>query len=527
MSADPSQHPDEPLLPLLTVGQRMDKLRQALCEELNGHEDAAVRELASRLVEIRPEDAINIVLVGQHDAGKSLLVRGLTGREDIAVGAGPLTDSSTAYEWHGHRLVDTPGVAAGVREEHDRIADEALKVADVALFVLTVEGLDDLIHRYFLRVLDQLRSPRPLVIVVNKSGSERNERAVTEADLARTIGPMYDRVPVVWTDAKRWAQADRSSDPREARRSSGLPELAEVITDLVTTAGSTVRLMQPLRAWSDSAQAALRLLSRAASGTGSDLSQVDAAAEQIDSQHDARCRAITRRSDEAVDTLTAGLRSAGPDVDESTLTRLVQRAADVFDERLLEDNVHLDETLSGEVARRADAEVDAPVLDIKSLVQRSLVQLAQSFSGAGARPGGVGHQAVTKLWHSLGGKFRPWGAVKAASRIGRYAGRANVALTVGTAGWELYTLHRDAQRRAEIAGRVVRWHDEAHEHAKTIVQEWREAAALTAQELHQVRADEVARQRLTVLIKLTQSDERARHLVELDGRCHTLIRSLG
>lgn len=514
------------LLPMLAAGELMEGLRQDLHDELSSHEQAEVRGLAATLREIRTTDAINVVLVGQHDAGKSLLVRGLTGRDDIPVGAGPLTDRSTAYEWSGHRLVDTPGVQAGVRADHDAIADEALSAADVVLFVLTVEGLDDVITRYFLQVRRELRSLRALVIVVNKSLSERNDRSVSEADIARTIGPAYDAVPVVWTDAWRWANAATSKDPEQARRDSGLRELGETVTDLLHSRGTTLRLLTPLRAWSDRAQQALRLLAQQASGRD-DLGELDALGAHLDAQQVEAADSVDRRAGEAQALLVATLRRAGPDLEKPELEALVQQAADVFDDRIAADGEQRDEALLAQVAVPQDAGLPAlPRLDARALLQESLQNVARTFSGMGARPGGTGHTMVSEAWHALGGKFKPWGAVNTSRAIGRAASRANVAITVGAIGWEVYSEWGAARARANDLRRLDRWNSEAVKVASEIVDDWRQAAQASLDELHDARLGELARRRLEMLLRLTQADEVAQRLAALDRRCENLIAEL-
>lgn len=517
------------ILPLLEVGRGMERLREELAAELEAHPDPQLQALGLTLPELRAQDAISIVLVGQHDAGKSLLVRCLTGRDDIEVGAGPLTDRSTAYDWNGHRLVDTPGVQAGLRAEHDRIADEALLSADVVLFVLTVEGLDDVIARYFTDVRRQLRSVRGLVVVVNKALSERSDRAANEADVRQAVGPTYDVVPVVWTDAKRWSDAGLGSDPERRREESGLRELGATVTDLVESRGATVRLLTPLRAWSDVAQRALAHL--AADGSGRDqLADLADLAERLDEQHRIALRDLEGRAAEAVAALTAELRKAGPDVEKTQFARLVQTAADVFDDRFAKDGARRDDNLVAQVALALrDDQGDVLALtgiDVRQLLQDGLAQIARTFGDSQAKPGGMGHQVVTQAWHAVGGKFKPWGAVNASRSISRFATRANVALTVGTAAWQLYRDVQDARERAAQVRRTQDWPGLALQHAESIVAEWQQDAERALEEVHEARAAEVARRRLDVLLKVTEGDEAAERIAGLDRRCLALMRSL-
>ncbi len=515
---------DVPLLPLLALGAQMERLREQLREALISHSDARVQSVADDLPDLHVDDAINIVVLGQHDAGKSLLVRCLTGRRDIGVGAGPLTDRSTAYDWSGHRLVDTPGVESG-RTEHDAIAEQALRAADVVVFVLTVEGLDDVIAQYYLRVRRQLRSIRGLVIVVNKALSERSDRAVSEADIAQAIGPSYDLVPVVWTDARRWDEAAEALDPELARTESGLPVLADTITDLVRGQGATVRLLSPLRGWSDAAQQALALLSTDESGRA-ELSELDALASDLEHQRQTAMDDVRDRADEAIVRLVADLRSAGPHLEQTDFERLVQKAADVFDDRVAEDGARRDAAVVARHATPAQQRLDVPQVDVRRLLQESLSKVSRTFSGTGVRPGGAGHRWVLETWHSVGGKFKPHGAVNASKTIGRLATRANQAISAGAVALEIYNHYRDAQVQADRAAAVAAWRGESVHIADEVVAHWRTDAELAVEELHQVRADDVARRRLTVLLRVTDADESAQRLLDLDQQCHQLIDEL-
>lgn len=513
----------EPPLELLAVGEAMKRLQGGLVAELARHPDAAVQRLGQDVTDIKPSDNLNIVVVGQHDAGKSLLARCLTGREDIEVGAGPLTDRSTAYEWNGHRLVDTPGVRSGHRE-HDQIAGQALKAADVVLFVLTVEGLDDVIAEYFTTVRREMRSVVGLVLVINKALSERNDRAVAEADLARTIGDTYNLVPVVWTDAKRWADAP-DDDPLGWREQSQVRELATVVTDLLEGSGAVVRLLRPLRSWSDTAQEALRVLSKRSSGDSADLQQLDALAQQLDEQYVEQVRAIERRTREAEQMLLDGLLVAGPDISRSAFERLVQRCADHFDERNVQDGAALDDALVAVQGARHDGDV-VPLVDVPSLLRQTLNQVSRTFSGPGARPSGAGHEVVKVIGHALGHTFGSWGIVRIARNIGSIAGRLNVALTVANVAWAVFSDARSAQQRARDLQRLNNWPDEAATTARTTTSQWAVSARSNAEQLHQVRTDEVARRRLDVLLRLTSTDQSAVSFVELDRRSRELIRVL-
>ncbi len=219
---------------------------------------------------------------------------------------------------------------------------------------------------------------------------------------------------------------------------------------------------------------------------------------------------------------------AGPGIDEPTLTDLVQKAFDVFEDAVSQDGADRDAALERWRPERkaTGTEVAVQEVDLTALVQKSLGQVARMFSGAGARPGGAGHTIVYNTWKFLGGRFRSWGAVNASRTIGKVAGRANVALTVGSAGWELLQARRQAQMAAAQAQAVADWNAGSFALAQGIVQPWQDQALLALETVHDVRFRDVARQRLAVLARLSERDEEAAGLLDLEASIEQLCESL-
>ena len=84
-------------------------------------------------------ETIRLVFAGQYSAGKSSILKMLTGREDIAIGAGITTQQAYTYDWNGIEVVDTPGIHTQLRPDHDEISYEAIASADMLVFVVTNE----------------------------------------------------------------------------------------------------------------------------------------------------------------------------------------------------------------------------------------------------------------------------------------------------------------------------------------------------------------------------------------------------
>jgi len=105
------------------------ELRTRLEHVLRNSADEKVRELAEALpgFDIVKEThgdekslpPLTVAFVGQYNAGKSTIIKALTGLENIPIDVNVCTDKVTAYDWNGIRLLDTPGIHAGY-PEHDK-----------------------------------------------------------------------------------------------------------------------------------------------------------------------------------------------------------------------------------------------------------------------------------------------------------------------------------------------------------------------------------------------------------------------
>ncbi|MBQ6005418.1 MAG: GTPase domain-containing protein [Selenomonadaceae bacterium] len=108
---------------------------------------------SSRLPKTFPDDSgkIKLVFVGQYSAGKSSIIKMLTG-EDVAIGAAITTQDSTPYEWNGLEIIDTPGIETELRPDHDEIIYEQINHAALLIFVITNEGFSQRMGYHFRKL---------------------------------------------------------------------------------------------------------------------------------------------------------------------------------------------------------------------------------------------------------------------------------------------------------------------------------------------------------------------------------------
>lgn len=174
---------------------------------------------ASRLPKTFPDDSgkIKLVFVGQYSAGKSSIIKMLTG-EDVAIGAAITTQDSTPYEWNGLEIIDTPGIHTELRPDHDEITYEQINHAALLIFVITNEGFSQRMGDHFRTLaIDQKRAAN-MVLVVNKMdrtalGNVPEQQQVIYEDLKKVTKPHDPKeLYISFTDTDSYFESLKETD---------------------------------------------------------------------------------------------------------------------------------------------------------------------------------------------------------------------------------------------------------------------------------------------------------------------------
>ena len=140
-----------------SASRRLNLLIGKTCDFLSKNGQDSIREaMMAELESVKQRKYIKIAFVGQYSSGKSTIISALTGNRDIKIDANVATEIVSEYEWNSIVLMDTPGISAGKKEEHDQRTMQALKECDLIVYVLTSQLFDNLIFNDYVKMACRL-----------------------------------------------------------------------------------------------------------------------------------------------------------------------------------------------------------------------------------------------------------------------------------------------------------------------------------------------------------------------------------
>jgi hypothetical protein len=487
---------------------------------LSGSGDDRLHHLAEELN--RPMGAtLSVAFIGQYNAGKSSLIKELVPTAQVTIGANVATDAVVETQWNGLRLLDTPGVRAG-RTEHDEVTEHAIASSDLLVFVITAELFDATIANYFRTVvLDRGRGSECL-LVVNKAAQDAGTEATKREQIDQVLAPLTtDDVPVVFTDARSSAWARDTDDPKERAELlelSGMSDLVHAVDAFARRSGLRATLTTPVYEAMDAIDQAIEILGgdEEAQATFDVLAQQHKTLQRHRHQLDETVRdLIVQARNEIVSVgegtaadMTADDDSGGQqanldgaDLEAERLGKLLyMRIEEVVAEAASKVSLELHEQqreleLVAELGLRPTATTADPRLETarkgspqddlnftSAQLKKSLSKIS-TFFAENSDAGQKGHQMVYKTGKRLGVKFKPWGAVKTARRLGKVA----EGLGFVVSGWEIYSDYKNDQQEADqeralielrraVRTHFTTWADDLRQHAELSFTSYLEAS---------------------------------------------------
>ena len=183
---------------IVAFNKKYEELKNQVSQAMETVENSLEITLDSSILQnlhVDTTQKVNIVFVGQYSAGKSSIIKMLTHDADIQIGAGITTQSYTPYEWQNLEIVDTPGIQTGLREDHDAITDQAIRKADLLVFVTTPGSMNPTLLHYFNKLAYDMGKADQMILVVNKMNSA-GKSDVLYQDLQEILAQSYGTYPM-------------------------------------------------------------------------------------------------------------------------------------------------------------------------------------------------------------------------------------------------------------------------------------------------------------------------------------------
>ena len=481
------------MLKIAEYAQRAAELKSKAVSAFN----AAGLELSIK--ENADSGSIKLVFAGQYSAGKSSILKMLTGRNDIAIGAGITTQKAHTYDWNGMEVVDTPGIHTELRPDHDEISYGAISSADMLVFVVTNELFDSYLADHFRKLAIDRDKAGEMILVVNKmerasEGNTLAQQEVIREDLRKVLAPYTpEQLNLCFLDAESYLDSieERDDDPEvadELYERSGYATFVDTLNAFVAEKSIPSKLTTGLYLLEDELEKAVHALEPKSSDT-----DIDALEENYMQQRHVLFSSRNQIQQEVKDVFTlaaAEIRGIGLDAAnllvegckqndvEEELEKAVRRADDIT-EKCQQDAIQLIETRLTEMGQALDlienaeftqqlktrltGKFDALPENVQKLLggagpglQKAGQAVADKAYKAGVQgglkltnfSGSSVHEIVLKAGHAVGYKFKPWQAIKITKGVA-IGGKVLGVLGVGFSVFMQIKSDRDADKLSE------------------------------------------------------------------------------
>lgn len=441
-------------------------------------------------------DAIRLVFAGQYSAGKSSILKMLTGRVDIAIGADITTQQAHIYDWNGIEVVDTPGIHTQLRPDHDEISYDAIASADMLVFVVTNELFDSYMADHFRKLAIDKDKAGEMILVVNKmertaEGNTDEQQNIIREDLKKVLEPYTpEQLNLSFLDAESYLESveERAEDPEladELVARSGYAQFIDTLNRFVEEKSIPSKLTTELYVIDDLLEKAIKELQPKSSD-----SDLDALEESFTQQRYLLIEARGRMQQEVRNiyaTAASQIRDIGLDaanllVDgceqdevEVELQKSVRKAEDIIEKcqgdaieiinaRLSEIGQQLEVIENSEFSMRLKSRLTGKFEGLPEGIKKIITNAGPGFQKAGQTvinkaykagvqgglkltkfSGSAIHQMVLKVGHGVGFKFKPWQAIKVTKGIA-IGGQILSAFGVGLSVFLQIKADRDEER---------------------------------------------------------------------------------
>lgn len=424
-------------------------------------------------MELKRKDKLYIALIGQYSSGKSSIVSALTKNQDIGIGQNVTTDKASEYEWNDIILVDTPGIGTQ-NMEHDSIAYRYMDLADLLIYVVTVQGFDAIIANDFRKIAFEQNKASKMMLVVNKTSLEPFEnKSNWENHIKTVIEPLeLETLKVTFIDARDYLDSLNEmdiEDKKELEICSNFEEFIKNINEFITEKKIIGKLVSELNiiekylsnildkiTMNEDTIKIIELISRKKRIIENSRDKIN---KEIDYEIDSLCIKIIDISNKLIDKLSIEMNKteikidfedANYDIERESnecikqietiineeLDKLIKQLNELketplYDEILIEfedSGKNIDFNIKykekrdmAKIKKLPDAVTNiAKFLDIGGSGFKDWCINAQNVEkGLKAVSGSDAHKFVLDIGHFFGKKFKPYEAIKIANKIGK------------------------------------------------------------------------------------------------------------
>lgn len=537
----------------------------------------AMKTAGYNYTDTKQDAPISIVVAGQYSAGKSTIIKMLTGRNDIEIGAKITTQKADIYEWNGLRIVDTPGIHTELRPDHDEISYSEIASADMLIYVITNELFDNYLAEHFRKLAIDKNKAGEMILVVNKMertayGNTEIQQSILREDLRKVLDPYTpEQMNLCFLDAQSYIDGleEREDDPEEADElieTSGYEDFIKTLNHFVSTKGTIAKETTRLYMLDEQLGKAIKSLEPHSSDKNIDALELNFQ-EQRHTFSDARNRLKQEIMDiyvsAATEIRTIGLDAAniiteGCNKDEvereledkvrkaeKIIDSCQEKSVEVFENRLEEVGEALDSIENSEVTKNMKASLEGNFDVLPENIKKILTGASGGAHKAGqfvlqnAYKSGVNgglklsnfsgstiHDLVKKAGHSIGYKFKPWEAIKLTKGIA-IGSQILGALGVGASIFMQIKADQDEDKRAEelrknrqnIRSQFNTAANELEDHGRVFVRENISKSLDNSIQNIDNKIKEIQSTR-------TDRNQLCRDMEEMQSKCHTLIREI-
>jgi len=248
--------------------QKVNQLCQETIDILEIRTEEEIKKLVDDFQdfwqEYQQQKQLSIAFIGQYNAGKSTLIKALTGDESVRISAEICTDKVTEYAWQDVLLLDTPGIYAG-NTEHDDITLERISKCDLLVFVVPNELFNPQGAAFFQTVANQMQRVGQMVLVVNKMSRESGSPEDLLSTITQIIEPYHSQdFYTCFIDADSYL---KSQDPKyikyqqSLQAKSNFNDFLDSLQKLIQKNELSARLVTPLHRTVDTLDKSLNFLS--------------------------------------------------------------------------------------------------------------------------------------------------------------------------------------------------------------------------------------------------------------------------